>query len=396
MIKSSKNLSLWQMCALELLIVFILITMFLPAYHINGKAVAKMYQKIVSNEKSGWVDRFVDIDNLQDEIDDQITDLEKEYGIRISSIRPVRIMTHSYQSFFGDEDNDEEIFSGLKSAYTKQRILLWVVYLLAVAVILLLIYSYQSQWVKYIPLAVSGLYGLIAAAIFWVFQFKVPRSAAKVDGLRNILGLGDYINSSIAKLIYSFWGIAFLAGCILAVLLIIISVIFVFTGNVSRELVIKNRSLQPSVIYTPSPEDNVQPQFEPKQKLTGQESILSKVNPKAMLEQTSAPEVMMVPVGQVQCTKGAAEGQEASVWDNRQIVVGRSRRNANLILDDPKISNVHCIIGYNAAANSYVVIDRSTNGTFVNGKKLQKDVAVKLAAGTRLQLADGSNEIKLG
>ncbi len=77
-------------------------------------------------------------------------------------------------------------------------------------------------------------------------------------------------------------------------------------------------------------------------------------------------------------------------------MVGRNERNANLIINYPKISNVHCSIRYVAAANTYIVKDHSTNGTFVNGIRLRKDVGEELPAGSVLQLADGANEITLG
>ena len=41
--------------------------------------------------------------------------------------------------------------------------MLWVVYLLAVIVILILALSCFLKWTKYIPLAVSGIFGLAAA-----------------------------------------------------------------------------------------------------------------------------------------------------------------------------------------------------------------------------------------
>ena len=46
--------------------------------------------------------------------------------------------------------------------------------------------------------------------------------------------------------------------------------------------------------------------------------------------------------------------------------------------------------------SSWYLEDHSTNGTYVNGARIQKDVPMSFPAGTVLQLADGSNEIKLG
>ena len=54
----------------------------------------------------------------------------------------------------------------------------------------------------------------------------------------------------------------------------------------------------------------------------------------------------------------------------------------------PQMGQVVCI--------KCVAVGHSTNGTYVNGARIQKDVPMSFPAGTVLQLADGSNEIKLG
>lgn len=101
-------------------------------------------------------------------------------------------------------------------------------------------------------------------------------------------------------------------------------------------------------------------------------------------------------MGQVVCIKGVAVGQGFSLPETAKIVVGKSRQNTNMLINSPMVSNVHCSIRYKAATNTYIVKDHSTNGTYVNGARIQKDVPMSFPAGTVLQLADGSNEIKLG
>lgn len=101
-------------------------------------------------------------------------------------------------------------------------------------------------------------------------------------------------------------------------------------------------------------------------------------------------------MGQVVCIKGVAAGQGFSLPETAKIVVGKSRQNTNMLINSPMVSNVHCSIRYKAATNTYIVKDHSTNGTYVNGARIQKDVPMSFPAGTVLQLADGSNEIKLG
>ena len=67
-----------------------------------------------------------------------------------------------------------------------------------------------------------------------------------------------------------------------------------------------------------------------------------------------------------------------------------------MVINNQHVSNIHCSVRYNAAHNSYIVKDHSTNGTFVNGARLPKDTAMEYPAGTVLTLADGSNKITLG
>ena len=101
-------------------------------------------------------------------------------------------------------------------------------------------------------------------------------------------------------------------------------------------------------------------------------------------------------MGQVMCIKGVATGQGFSLPETSKVVVGKNPQYANLLIQSPHVSNVHCSIRYKAATNTYIVKDHSSNGTYVNGVRLQKDVPLVFPAGTVLQLADGSNEIRLG
>ena len=89
-------------------------------------------------------------------------------------------------------------------------------------------------------------------------------------------------------------------------------------------------------------------------------------------------------------------GQGYKLPADRKVIVGKSPQNATLVIHDPHVSNIHCSIRYRAETNSYIIKDHSTNGTFVNGIRLGKEVAVEYPAGTVLSLADGANKITLG
>lgn len=379
-----------------------LVTMFLPAFHFNGNAVVKMYNKIVSKEIMSLAQESagVDIDNFKEQIDEQVKEAEEKYGIKLYSITPGRIMVHNFDSFYG-EISDQ--FEGMKSSYTMLRAILWILYLFVFVVLIVTILSFCLKWTKYIALGISTFYGLAAAVVFGIWQFLSPGAAAKSidigsileNALGNALGnmgslgnLGGSLDSLITKLISCFWGVAFLIAFIIAVLLLIVSVVSMFVGNAEREVVVPD----------PDPEEEWrrrerERQERERQERERQERERRERERKERERQQQAQKPVM---GQVRCTKGIAMGQGFSLPQESKVVVGKSRQNANLLIQDPHVSNIHCSIRYQAATNSYIVKDHSSNGTFVNGVRLQKDVPMVFPAGTVLQLADGSNEITLG
>lgn len=443
--EQKKTMKLWQMLVLLILPACLLITMFLPAYHIDGKAAKKICSEMTSNEEIPELAKAIigsiDTDKIQEKADEKIANLEEDYEIKLTNITPARIMTHNFKTFFG-ELGEKDSFSDMESVYTKQRILLWVIYLLAVIVILMLAAGYFLKWVKYVSLSVSAVYGAAAAVVFGIFQFAAPRFLTKIVNVKDILGLGvlvtnllDYVldqflDSSVAKVMSCFWGFAFLAAFVIGILTVIVSVAFMLIGN-GKERSNEDEGLTGELWEDESDEleNNV---WTPEGSLKkarenesgGQAGTASSKNmsqnadeifvegktmlkhmyePQPEIRQNAAASATVQnanpaasPMGKVLCTKGVAMGQGFSLPEDRKVVVGKNGRNANLIIGDPAVSSVHCSIRYRAAANSYIVKDHSTNGTFVNGVRLKKDTGVELSAGTVLQLADGRNEITLG
>ena len=122
----------------------------------------------------------------------------------------------------------------------------------------------------------------------------------------------------------------------------------------------------------------------------------SEENPFASSNMPDRESVQTATMGKVQCIRGSAKGQGFQLPANSKVVVGKNSDKANLVINDSRVSNVHCSIQYNAENNTYIVTDLSTNGTFLNGTKLQKSVPVTCQAGSRITLVDDSNEILLG
>lgn len=79
-------------------------------------------------------------------------------------------------------------------------------------------------------------------------------------------------------------------------------------------------------------------------------------------------------------------------------IIGRDPAQCNIVImgDNDKVSRKHCTIVYDSANDEYVVVDHSSNGTFLdNGTKLDSGVPIALHSGTTLLIGDKSNMFKL-
>lgn len=383
--RQRKTMKLWQMLVIVILSAGMLVTIFLPAYHFNGNAVVKECKKLApklkdaneageledAEEKEVFIrivqnnhipltqDDWNDIitkgtiseelgQQIKEKVDENIEAIEKQYDFRISSISPGRIMINGLGA----------------DSLILMRVVFWILYLFVVVVLIVTILSFCLEWTKYIALGISTFYGLAAAVAFGIEQFLSPAIKAFVENMN--------LEESMKYLMSCFMGVAFLIAFIIAVLILIVSVVSMFVGNAEREVV--------------PPED-------PEEEWRRRERERQE---RERLERERRKQAQKPVMGQVRCTKGIAMGQGFSLPQESKVVVGKSRQNANLLIQDPHVSNIHCSIRYQAATNSYIVKDHSSNGTFVNGVRLQKDVPMVFPAGTVLQLADGSNEITLG
>src|SRR5882724_4844091 len=86
-------------------------------------------------------------------------------------------------------------------------------------------------------------------------------------------------------------------------------------------------------------------------------------------------------------------GKTMSLPEGKAIVLGRNR-DVDLPLNDPKLSRRHCQII--ATVNGCVITDlASTNGTFVNGNRLEADKQQELIEFDRIVLGDTEIELYL-
>lgn len=414
-----KTMKAWQMIVAVVLLAAMMITIFLPAFHINGKSFRKAVEKVVSgsqlDEAIGGLTGY-SMDDLESEIDKALQEAEQENNVKVSSISVGNIMIKSADKFFGTdaEDADDEATASVKSGYNTGRIIFWIIYIAVILVIVLVILGFVLEWSKYIPLGITAGYSLVAAGIFGFLRFATPGMVAKSSAFSELFSqipLSESLMSSMAsKMIACFYGPAFLVAMIIAILSLVWSVVCMFVGGSEQPAQLP---VNPPVPPQP-PIDGV-PRYDPdwaakqreleekkrqeeirrreEERLRREKEELERQK-KELEEKIKAQRQPQM--GQVVCIKGVAAGQGFSLPETAKIVVGKSRQNTNMLINSPMVSNVHCSIRYKAATNTYIVKDHSTNGTYVNGTRLQKDMPMSFPAGTVLQLADGSNEIKLG
>lgn len=420
--KQKKTMRLWQMIVILVLSIAMLATMFMPAFKFSGSALVKKTKKIMEKESTLNIpeSNYSDLETVGQSLDESLKELEQEYGIKLSGISSFSIMTKSFTKLLlgknpTEEDKAEleqnEILSSIKSKYGLLRILLWVVYGLAFIVLVMTILGFCLKMSKYIPLIISTFYSVFAAVLFGYFRFALLKGIGKKLAstvaeqfantmIATMLGSEEIISKVMSKFMTAFYGIGFLAAFIIAILMLIFSILFMFIGN--RPKYIQNDLDEPE----DDDQDVIVDNDQNNNSWNGEQSRCYTVGPDEHINgggggyvheyQKVVKQAPPKPMGLVRCTKGVAAGQGFSLPQDRKVIVGKSPQNANLVINNINVSNVHCSIRYNATTNTYFVKDHSTNGTFANGARLQKETAMEFQAGTVLSLADGSNEITLG
>lgn len=72
----------------------------------------------------------------------------------------------------------------------------------------------------------------------------------------------------------------------------------------------------------------------------------------------------------VEIMTGSAAGHQIRIPDYGFISIGRSKEISDLFVDDfAEISRNHCLVGYDRSKNHFIVIDKSSNGTFYSNNQ---------------------------
>lgn len=94
-------------------------------------------------------------------------------------------------------------------------------------------------------------------------------------------------------------------------------------------------------------------------------------------------------------------GYDLGKWrlpNDNQIIVGRDGRYSNIVVGeyDSTISKQHCIISFDCLSVKFCVIDISTNGTFIKGRRMEKHRKYQLTAGEKITFGKDKYAIEMG
>ncbi len=111
--------------------------------------------------------------------------------------------------------------------------------------------------------------------------------------------------------------------------------------------------------------------------------------------QPKAPCARMMPYAEV--LAGQMMGARWVLPLNKEVRVGRSRRDSQIAIHGhPEISKIHCLVLYDEEKDLFYVRDLSTNGTFVNGRKLEYNRICPVRPQSNVALASPACIIRLG
>ena len=101
--------------------------------------------------------------------------------------------------------------------------------------------------------------------------------------------------------------------------------------------------------------------------------------------------------GAIVFVKGKLLGTILWIQCDKEITVGRNGATADVVINEARISRLHCGIRYNSETDNYSVIDYSTNGIFrSNGERIQAKDRICMSVGEEIRLGHSENIIRLG
>ncbi len=101
--------------------------------------------------------------------------------------------------------------------------------------------------------------------------------------------------------------------------------------------------------------------------------------------------------GAIVFVKGKLLGTIIRIHSGRDIHLGRDGNVSDIVLNDSKVSRVHCSITYDSETGLYTICDFSKNGLYIEGgKRLPKGESIQINAGEEIWLGSEENTFRLG
>lgn len=101
--------------------------------------------------------------------------------------------------------------------------------------------------------------------------------------------------------------------------------------------------------------------------------------------------------GAIICVRGSYVGAIIRIQPEQLIQIGRDGEAADMVINLPLVSRIHCSILYHCDTMEYEIVDYSNNGTYVNdNKRLLPDETYLLKPGTEICFGDKKTVYKLG
>jgi pSer/pThr/pTyr-binding forkhead associated (FHA) protein len=101
--------------------------------------------------------------------------------------------------------------------------------------------------------------------------------------------------------------------------------------------------------------------------------------------------------GVITCIEGTYQGSTLWLQPDKPIIIGRTIHSADVVINLPMVSRVHCEITYHRDSNTYEIIDYSANGTYINREfRLVPKIPYMLNPGTVISFGDQTTLYKLG
>ena len=104
------------------------------------------------------------------------------------------------------------------------------------------------------------------------------------------------------------------------------------------------------------------------------------------------------PIRFIRVMSGSMKGETLTLRPDEAVYLGRERACKLMFsMDYANVSRMHCSVKFDSATKMFVVMDLSSNGTYVNGiQKLEKEVNTPVVIGSTLELGDNSCTVLLG